>query len=499
MASMMLKRLTTLVTAVALFLSACTRHEGFLWPEQNEPLYTIAEAEKAYELARMGLSRSEATAGVLTLGAYQPDWSGAEISIDSTLYSADVPIEGEYAYYRYLEIEGEVFWIPLYPKLVTVTTPEKDLSSVYIRYYVPHEYYEWSHDPEVYDELLNSLPKGDFTGLSLYTTLSGDPVCVARYDRGYLKEYAFLFDSEHTTEERVAMMNTILNGLKVGRVSRNPISRANGEIDSEDPPQDGGEIKEVVIVGVKPQQPEDQNDEPDKDEQVHLLPIIRGDSNNEKPGMGGGNGGNSSSDNGDQQQGSEKSKYNDKITYEDAEIVEPLLDSIAKDCMGGTLLDGLGDVTIVTNSDRNSYNSETNTIYLKNDPAYGFRDYVFLEELIHAYQFQNQDYVNDRLLDNEIEAKVGWLLYKERRTEGLTNELLNRAFGKPQAQNAVFSLADSFYYGIPPTTNFFIENYYIFAVSLHLLPAYENYSFLGNESSRRFETLVMLMINCPTL
>lgn len=499
MASMMLKRLTTLVTAVALFLSACTRHEGFLWPEQNEPLYTIAEAEKAYELARMGLSRSEATAGVLTLGAYQPDWSGAEISIDSTLYSADVPIEGEYAYYRYLEIEGEVFWIPLYPKLVTVTTPEKDLSSVYIRYYVPHEYYEWSHDPEVYDELLNSLPKGDFTGLSLYTTLSGDPVCVARYNRGSLKAYAFLFDNAHTAEENVTMMNTILNGLKVGRVSRNPISRANGEIDSEDPPQDGGEIKEVVIVGVKPQQPEDQNDEPDKDEQIHLLPIIRGDSNNEKPGMGGGNGGNSSSDNGDQQQGSEKSKYNDKITYEDAEIVEPLLDSIAKDCMGGTLLEGLGDVTIVTNSDRNSYNSGTNTIYLKYNPDYGYQDYLFLEELIHAYQFQNQTNAIQRALNNEVEAKVGWLLYRERKNNPLSAELMKEAFGIVQVQNAFVSLSQYYSLGLSYTNEHYVNKYNIAIGGIRVHPSYQGYQADDSVNAMEFKVLIELMINCPKL
>ena len=494
---MMLKKLTIFVLGVVLFMSACARHERFFLPERETSLYTIEEAEKAYELARAGLSRSDAEDGVLTMGEYQPDWSGAEISIDSTLYSADVPIEGEYAYYRYLEIEGEVYWIPLYPKLVTVTTPEKEHSSAYIRYYVPHEYYEWSHDPEVYDQLLNSLPKGDFTGLSLYTTLSGDPVCVARYSRGRLKEYGFLYDKAYSLEENVAIMRRILKGLKIGRAVVS-VSRGNTDNSGGDPTIDGGIIEEVPIYPPK-RDPLDDGEFPDEEEWAVLpIPGMGSGGSGGLGGASGGGGGTSSDDDEEYPNGIKSSKYNEHITYEDEEILEPLLDSIAKDCMGGTLLEGLGNVTIVTNSDRNYYSSKTNTIYLINDPVYGYRDYVFLEELIHAYQFQTQDYVNDRQLDNEIEAKVGWFLYKERTAGGLPDNLINRAFGKPEAQNAFFSLVDAFYYGIPPTTNFFIENYYIFAVSLHLLPAYENYSFLGNESSRRFETLVMLMINCPT-
>ena len=485
----MLKKLTIFVLGVVLFMSACARHERFFLPERETSLYTIEEAEKAYELARMGLSRSDAEDGVLTMGEYQPDWSGAEISIDSTLYSADVPIEGEYAYYRYLEIEGEVYWIPLYPKMVTVTTPDKELSSAYIRYYVPHEYYEWSHDPEVYDQLLNSLPKQDFTGLSLYTTLSGDPVCVARYNRGSLKAYAFLFDNAHTAEENVTMMNTILNGLKVGRVSRNPISRANGEIDSEDPPQDGGEIKEVVIVGVKPQQPEDQNDEPDKDEKVHILPIIRGDSNNEKPGMGGGNGGNSSSDSGDQQQGSEKSKYNDKITYEDAEIVEPLLDSIAKDCMGGTLLETLGSVTLVVKADSSWFDHTNRVIYL-HDAGKGYRDYVLLEELIHACQ--HQEYGNSyltRMLNNEIEAKVGWVIFlmSQDRLDGIN--LINKlGFGYTD-----FScLADTLIWGIYDPVQY--ENWYQGAKQS--LISVGSYKYKNYVEDPNFAVLYNILKNC---
>ena len=496
----MLKKLTIFVLGVVLFMSACVRHERFFLPERETSLYTIEEAEKAYELARMGLSRSDAEDGVLTMGEYLPDWSGAEISIDSTLYSADVPIDGEYAYYRYLEIEDEVFWIPLYPKLVTVTTPEKEHSSAYIRYYVPHEYYEWSHDPEVYDQLLNSLPKGDFTGLSLYTTLSGDPVCVARYSRGRLKEYGFLYDKAYSLEENVAIMRRILKGLKIGRAVVS-VSRGNTDNSGGDPTIDGGIIEEVPIYPPK-SDPLDDGEFPDEEEWA-VLPI---------PGMGsggsgglggapGGGGGTSSDDDEEYPNGTKSSKYNEHITYEDEEILEPLLDSIAKDCMGGTLLEGLGNVTIVTNSDRNYYNSEKNTIYLINHPVYGYRDYVFLEELIHAYQSQNREDAAGRVLDNEIEAKVGWLLYKQRVNTPLSQQQQKKAFKSLETSDAFYLLATYHQIRLPYNNDHFIFQYTMAARGLVDIGGYqhlaENYNW--NNIKVDFSILTVLMINCPEL
>lgn len=492
---MIFKRWIFFVTAVALSMSACTRHEGFLLPEQNEPLYTIAEAEKAYELARVGLSRSEATAGVLTLGAYRPDWSEAEISIDSTLYSADVPLTSEYGYYRYLEIEGEVFWIPLYPKLVTVTPPDKEHSSVYIRYYVPHEYYEWSHDPEVYDQLLNSLPKQDFTGLSLYTTLSGDPVCVARYERGCLREYGFLYDKGHTTAANAAIIRDILNGLKVGRVVQNITSRGGVDNSDDSPVIDGGVIDVVPIYPDPDDDDDSQNEPPQEEEWVLPIPDMGSGGSGGLGGAPGGGIGNGSSEGGENPDGTKSSKYNENITYEDEEIIEPLLDSIAKDCMGGTLLEGLGDVTIVTNSDRNHYNANTKTIYLKYNSVYGYRDYVFLEELIHAYQFQNQPNASSRALNNEIEAKVGWLLYMER---GHTTPVKGVIKSREILGNLSL-LAKYYQMGLSNDNEYFINQYDIILQDLQSRDEYGNYSKDDRIEAMHFDILTSLMIKCPEL
>lgn len=372
-------------------------------------LYTVEEARMSYERACKTISRSEAE-GVLTPGDYIVDWDGAQISIDSTLYSVDVPIELAYEYYRYLEIEGEVYWIPLYPKLVAVSTPDKERSSVYIRYFIPHEYFEWAHDPSIYDEMLNSGAKQDYTGLSLYTTLAGDPVCAVRYEKGRLETYGFLYDEERTMTENAELMNTILDGVRIGRADKS-VSRGI-DTNEDDPIIDLGDIEVVPIYP----EPEDENENDDEMfDKWPVLPVPGGDIS-DSPGGGGGSGsgtgtGSGEGDgNGDGNNNQISSKYNANIKYEDKDTIEPLLDSLAEDCLSSTLFEKLSGVSIETGAGNSYFDHTTGTIFLSGEK--GYRDYVLLEELLHAYQYQQygSEYAG-RMLNNEVEAKVGWLIY----------------------------------------------------------------------------------------
>lgn len=494
-----MRKLLFLLVGVCL-LTACGKDPSLADRSDHtyrSKVYTVGEARASYERVCETASRAEAE-GVLTPGDYTLDWEQAQISIDSTLYSADVPIELAYEYYRYLEIEGEVYWIPLYPKLVTVTPPDKEHSSVYIRYYVPHEYYEWAHDPEVYDELLNSLPKQDFTGMSLYTTLGGDPVCVARYKEGRLEAYGFLYEKGRTVEENAEVMTEILDGLRVGRTAKSSVSRGTET-------NDGYPIEEVVVIGVRPK-PEPKKDEADPFEDWHVLPVPNMDGGGSSGGGGGGGSGAGSGEgNGDDNGNSESSEksyeYNEKIKYEDEETVKPLLDSIFQDCMGSTLIASLGDVTIETNAGKNSYDYKTNILKICPDSVYGYRDYVFLEELIHAYQYQNRDDAVSRVLDNEIEAKVGWLLYKQRVNSPLSLRQQTRAFKSFETRDAFYLLANYHQIGISYNHDYFIFQYTMAARGLVAINGYqhlgENYNW--NNIKIDFSILTALMINCPEL
>ena len=407
-----MKKIVFLLAGVYL-LTACGKDPALADRSDHtyrSKFYTVGEARASYERACVTASRAEAE-GVLTPGDYTLDWDQAQISIDSTLYSADVPIELAYEYYRYLEIEGEVYWIPLYPKLVTVTPPDKEHSSVYIRYYVPHEYYEWAHNPGVYDELLNSLPKQDFTGLSLYTNLNGDPVCVARYEEGRLETRGFLYDKWHTIEENAEVMTEILDGLRVGRATK---STSRGVNDIND-------IEPVIIEVGFPIDPF---------EDWLVLPVI---DPNEGYSAGGGGGGSSGSGtgsgdgNGEGESSESSYEYNDKIKYEDEETVKPLLDSLYQDCMGRALINSLQNVRIFTGKESNA--SDGDTIYLEKHPQMGYRNYVFLEELFHCGQVQYRDPSKPfPSLNFEIEAKVAWLLYLERSNQTLSNQMAHEAF-----------------------------------------------------------------------
>ncbi len=492
-----MKKLFLLLVGVCL-LTACGKDPSLTDGSDHtyrSKFYTVGEARASYERACETASRAE-TGSVLMPGDYIVDWDGVQISIAATLYSADVPIELAYDFYRYLEIEGEVYWIPLYPKLVTVTPPDKEHSSVYIRYYVPHEYYEWAHDPEVYDELLNSLPKQDFTGLSLYTTLGGDPVCVARYEEGRLEACGFLYEKGRTVEENAEVMTEILDGLRVGRTAKSGVSRGTET-------NDGYPIEEVVVIGVRPK-PEQKKDEADPFEDWHVLPVPNMDGGGSSGGGGGGGSGTGSGEgNGDDNGNSESSEksyeYNEKIKYEDEETVKPLLDSIFQDCMGSTLIESLGDVTIETNAGKYSYDYETNTIQLKYDLVHGYQDYLFLEELIHAYQFQNQTNAIQRALNNEVEAKVGWLLYRERKNNPLSAELMKQAFGIVQVQNAFVYLSQYYSLGVSHTNEHYVNRYNIAIGGIGVHPSYYGYQTDDSVNAMEFKVLIELMINCPEL
>lgn len=87
--------------------------------------------------------------------------------------------------------------------------------------------------------------------------------------------------------------------------------------------------------------------------------------------------------------------------------------------MGGTLIGALDyDIIIATSNGNNHFIYEAsfsgNTLIAQSGTIEisKMEDYVLLEELIHAYQYRNgKSQGRENALNNEIEAKVGWLLY----------------------------------------------------------------------------------------
>ena len=484
-----------------LFLSvSCTREELPAVRRAATAQYTVSEARACYERTLAAGTRA-AEAGPLTAGAWRPDWDRAAVSIGSTLYSVNVPLSSaEYRYYRYADRTSDSllpFALPV--RLVTVRNPETGGECCYLRYYLPDAAYAAAHDEADYDRLLNSRPKKGFTGRSVYVSLDGYVIAAGRYERGLLTDYAFWFDETRTEEECEADMRRLLDGLRVGRCrASQPTTRVdhpkpteNGENpnnNDEPPPKPLGEIDDVVIEGIRPDPKPVIRYELPVDDFPAAVSGNSGATWGGSGGLGGEGDSNNSSDDSDGYGENPNIKYDDKA-------VQDLLDYLTNDCMVGTLIRSLNGVTILTGQDRNAFNSGNRTIYLQYDPRYGYRDYVFLEELLHAYQHQYYGNSNAmRTLNNEIEAKVGWMTYRRRMQNPLTPGQMKRAFDRKETQEAFTNLS-AFCMQRMPSWNVQLRTEYDMAVrGLQTLSTYGDKPYQKNDYG--FGALYKLMINC---
>lgn|GEM_PF-202567 len=493
------------LVGVTLGLWMCSKEPDVAPRKSQEPLYSVAKARAYYDGASC-TTRTIAEPGPLTPGDYSLDWERAEVSLDSLLSSVDVPIDMQYRYYRYLQPEADsVELVPIYSKLVVVKEHPTLLEGCYIRHLMPARSMISAYPDYDYDALLNSRPKTDFSGVSLYTDLNGWPMCVAYYYEGEWLCDAFIFDKAHSLEENIERLYDLLGDLTVARCTQVG-TRATETNQDDENPLNGGTIKDVIILPDWQDYLEHLQTKLDlQNAHMHDLPNPDigggGDTGSTNSGGGGGNG-SSSSTSGDSEDSS--SEHNENIKYEDEEtkeLIEPLLDSISQDCMGKTLLDALDGVTIKIHPyseplNYNKYDFKDNIIHLEADQTGGYRDYILLEELIHRYQYQ-QGYTT-KCIEKEIEAKVGWVLYLERSGRHLTRSQAIAQLG--DASSGILGLADALsLFHLNQSYDLYNIYYQESINNLRKWYSEDEYPYLGNTSLISLENLKELLTNCPTL
>ena len=75
---------------------------------------SVAEARRYFERVAAP-TRAGSEEGTLTLGTYMPDWSLATVSAGEVLSSTDVPVRGEFRYFRYrIDEYGEPRFTPIF-------------------------------------------------------------------------------------------------------------------------------------------------------------------------------------------------------------------------------------------------------------------------------------------------------------------------------------------------------------------------------------------------
>ena len=485
-------RLIFLLAISALITTSCD-HQIESSNETPSKL-TITKEEALAHIESIGsITRSSSLSiepvQLLPIGDYEVNMIKAQSSSTENIYSIDIPLKSEYNYYKVkYDSLGDPTYVKLHHKMVLVRDASNNINN-YILFYIPNDDYTSKGELE-YANMLNCGSKDDYSGLMVYTTIDGIPVYIAYYNNGQkVNQVHIPYSATETMEERVAKLDLLLDGIifmKVANPNFRPMARATGH---EYYDIDGGTIEDVVVIGSNPKQRQDIFDSLFPEH--NILVYITLPNDDDFFIGGGGNGGGSvlppSSENA-------RYKHNNKIKTNGNSEIEKYLDEIWEDCFGRSLING-----ITTN---------TNIIYSTNDPqqfalfqrlsdgtfvinVYQPDPIYLLEELIHAYQNigKTSDFVNQRQINIEIEAKLGWYLYCQR--NGISLYWRLDALGGEAGYNYFGQLNNFFNSNDFSSANFHLT--YESIINL-LSAAYDDYSEL--ESARTFENLKKLLENC---
>ena len=443
---------------------------------------TAAAAREFYETARPVRTRSgEATAGALTLGMFEPLWDAALPSESLNLEAVDVPVRGDCLYRLPVGRDslGRELGLRIAHRLVVLRQKSSGNMCSYLIFYLPDSCYAAARPlqtAELCETLLSCAEKASFTGLAIYTRTDGTPVAAQRYDEGMPGAGVFLFDGRCPARENLERLRRMIGSVELWKCGAAK-TRGVGGINSIAPVIVYGQQPiPMIVIEVPPV--------PAVDEGVtEFTPLF--------PGFAGGPGG---AGQGTGANGNIKYHGNENIRTKDPDVLE-LLDELMEDCMGQVLIGALDNrIEIITDEPKgNGYlNSTPPQIHLlMNTEKKEIHDVILMEELFHAYQHQrlgDAAYARRRL-NCEIEAKLGWLMYRQRKAE-LTN--VDIGLGGEFGQMAFEWLADA----VKTNSAQMIELSYLDAAAelQKNSTTYRKYTFTKNDF--KFECLNELMIDC---
>lgn len=352
----------------------------------GRPALTLAEIKRSFEKDYSAVPQTRADEGfdednVLAPGWIIPSWDPVSYYCGGDLLQASTEFTAQYGYrVLYREQAGYPVILPMPGQLVVFKDRDTGETASYLRFFIPDE---------------NLLPEARFSGLVLYTMLSGHPVSVGRFSDGVLSDTAFLWD------EGADKMEGLLRNIYVARIRSRAATRGIS---------DNNKIDAVEVVGVKPIKVKW-----DWQPNLRVPPKDFEFQSNDALGGGSGNGSN----------GSSRASYmrNSKITIWDKNVKD-VLDSLYRDCMGQLLINSIRSSVSI----QSGYFGASTTNPEIIDFPYGGRfvsQYIvqigsrcdpvtIMEELMHVYQGLGSIEYAEARINNEVEAKLAWYMYLAR-------------------------------------------------------------------------------------
>lgn len=389
-----------LILTVSCVLFSCSERlqvSGTTSPDKRSG-FSLAEIKRSFESDYAGMPQTRADgefdeSEILSPGWIIPLWDSVSVYYGEHLFQAGVVFEARYGY-RLLRWgdTGQPELFPMPSRLIVLKDPDTDGTASYLRFLIPEA-----------NDVASDAGTG-FSGLVLYTLLSGCPVSIGKFSDGVLTGSASLWDDSRTREETVDEMVELLQGIYVARVRPRASTRA-----IIPPVEIVG--KREIVVNVKELLNE-------------IIPPIEpplegiGGGDDGSGNIGGSGGGNSSSG------GDSGAAYpnNTKITMDKPEV-RVALDSLYNDCMGQLLINAIGAPVSITSgyfgessAHAVAYNLPTGWLITNYEVKIGARldPMSVMEELMHIYQGLGTVGFGDMALNNEVEAKLAWYMYVKR-------------------------------------------------------------------------------------
>lgn len=379
---------------VVLGLTACVNSLELATPNgrnrSQDREQAIREAVAYFDNHRALLTRAAeaepSEEAPFVVGDIVVDWESAVTVSNEEKRYTDFTMRKDNRFYLLLEQEGEQMEaVEIYSRFASVEDFGLDTMNQYVATYIPDVDYLQTYRNVAHEEGINCAEWYEFSGVVMYTMLSGHYVAAYRYDGGTLTERAFLYDREQTSEENIADFCAVMEGVTLGVAVEQEGTRATiPDIIWIDPNSNVMYVYKYIgsyshLTEYDPLSPEDYE-------------VVEPEWENREGAGGGGDGPAEEEEDEEDPTGEELLEDlfdTSELSDEQKKIVGEMLVEIIRDCMGEMLYKQLvcaeGEKICIDfdfeRKEPSAYNKEDHCITLTNT----YND-VLLHEMFHVFQ-----------------------------------------------------------------------------------------------------------------